>query len=132
MSQISKQNTVLAVDDYPAGLMVLKMLLELEGYEVETAHCGLEAIEKVRAATAPYRAILMDIKMHDINGFEVIKIIRQIEAQKKYRNYVIAVTANAMSGYEQFCLDSGMDDYISKPINPAILAQKIASICVGA
>lgn len=132
MGKISKLNKILAVDDYPAGLRVLTMLLELEGYAVETANCGIEAVEKVRASNEPYRAILMDIKMHDINGFEAIKIIREIEKQKKYRNYVIAVTANAMSGYEQFCLDSGMDDYISKPINPDILAQKLASICVAA
>lgn len=132
MRKTSKQNTVLAVDDYPAGLMVLTMLLELEGYAVETANCGLAAVEKVRAATEPYKAILMDIKMHDIDGFEVTKIIRQIEVEKDYRNNIIAVTANAISGYEQFCLDSGMDDYISKPINPTVLAQKLASICIAA
>ena len=132
MSKISTQNKVLAVDDYPAGLMVLTMLLELEGYEVETANCGFDAIEKVRNASEPYRAILMDIKLHDIDGFEVTKIIRQIEAEKNCRNHVIAVTANAMSGYHQFCLDSGMDDYISKPLNPTILAQKLANLCVAA
>jgi CheY-like chemotaxis protein len=132
MSKISKQNTVLAVDDYPAGLMVLTMLLELEGYAVETADCGFAAVKKVRSAAEPYRAILMDIKMHDMDGFEVTKIIRQIEVEKKYRNHIIAVTANAMSGYEQFCLDSGMDDYISKPINPSVLAQKLATMKIAA
>jgi CheY-like chemotaxis protein len=70
--------------------------------------------------------------MHDMDGFEVTRIIRQIEVEKDYRNNIIAVTANAMSGYEQFCLDSGMDYYLSKPINPSVLAQKLAHICVAA
>lgn len=132
MNKISKQNTVLAVDDYPSGLMVLRIMIELEGYNVETANCGSDVIDKVRASTEPYKAILMDIKMHDIDGFEVTKIIRQIELEKNYRNHVIAVTANAMFGYEQFCLDSGMDDYISKPVRAHILAQKLADISIAA
>jgi len=118
--------TILLVEDYPPGMMVSTLMIEHLGYAVETASCGLEAIEKVRAATRPYMAIMMDVKMRDMNGFEATKTIRKLEQQKGYCNTIIAVTAHALAGDRERCMEAGMNDYISKPIHPDILAQKLA------
>ena len=120
--------TVLLVDDYPAGMLVGRMMIEHLGYAVETACCGMEAIEKVRAATKPFMAVLMDVRMHDMEGTEVTKIIRGIEQEKGFSTIIIAVTAHALAGDRERCLKAGMNDYISKPIHPEILAQKLAAI----
>ena len=120
--------TVLLVDDYPSGVLVGTLILEHLGYAVQTASSGREAIEKVRHATRPFLAILMDIKMHDIGGFEATKTIRILEREKGYCNTIIAVTAHALAGDRERCIDAGMNDYISKPIHPDILAHKLAAL----
>ncbi len=122
----STQETILLVEDYPPGILIGTLMIEHLGYAVEIAECGLEAIEKVRAATAPFMAILMDIQMHGMDGFEATKNIRTLEQEKGYRNTIIAVTAHALAGDRERCLEAGMNDYISKPIHPDILAKKLA------
>lgn len=122
------QPTVLLVDDYPAGMMVSIMMIEYLGYVVEGVSSGAEAIEKVRGRTKPYMAILMDINMHGINGLETTKIIREVEQQKGYYSTIVAVTAHAFAGDRERCLEAGMNDYISKPIHPDILAQKLSQL----
>ena len=107
-------------------MLVSTMMIEHLGYAVETADCGLEAIEKVRLATRPFMAILMDVQMQGMNGFEATKIIRELEKAKGFSNTIIAVTAHALAGDRRRCLEVGMNDYISKPIHPDILAQKLA------
>jgi two-component system sensor histidine kinase/response regulator len=120
--------TILLVDDYPAGLLVGTMLLEHLGYNVEVVTSGEEAIEKVRATTTPFMAILMDVNMEGMDGFAAIKIIREIEQEKGYSNTIIAVTAHAQDGDRSYCLDAGMNDYISKPIQADILEQKLKEL----
>lgn len=119
--------TVLLVEDYPAGMLVGTLMIEHLGYAVETADCGKEAIEKVRTAAKPFMAILMDVEMHGgMDGIEATKTIRTLERERGYSNTIIAVTAHALAGDRERCLEAGMNDYISKPIHPDILAQKLA------
>ena len=120
--------SVLLVEDYPAGTLVGVMMLEHLGYAVETAACGQEAIEKVRASSKPFLAILMDVQMPDMDGFAATKCIRTLEQEKGFRNTIIAVTAQALAGDRERCLTQGMDDYISKPLRPAILAKMLAEL----
>ena len=124
--------TILLVEDYPAGMLVGTLMIEHLGYAVEAASCGREAIEKVRAAAKPFMAILMDVSMHDMDGFETTKIIRKLEQEKGFFNTIIAVTAHALAGDRERCLEAGMNDYISKPIHPVILAQKLAVLAKAA
>ena len=131
MNSLSPNHTILLVDDYPAGIIVGTMMIEHLGYSVETATCGRDAIEKVREATRPFMAILMDIQMHDMDGFEVTKRIRELEQEKQYRTTIIAVTSHGLVGDRKRCLDAGMDDYISKPIHPIILEQKLAALSLA-
>jgi len=125
---LTSQGTVLLVEDYLPGILVGTLMIEHLRYKVETASSGKEAIEKVRDAGCAYMAILMDIQMHDMDGFEATAIIRKLEQEKGYCNTIIAVTAHALAGDRQRCLNVGMNDYISKPIHPDILAQKLAAL----
>jgi CheY-like chemotaxis protein len=119
---------ILLVEDYPPGMLVGALMIEHLGYAVETASCGQEAIEKVRAAPKPFMAIMMDVQMRDMDGFEATKTIRALESGKGFSNIIIAVTAHALAGDRERCLEAGMNDYISKPIHPDILAQKLAAL----
>ena len=118
---------ILLVEDYPANAMVATLMLENLGFSVETATCGSEALEHVEKSNKPYSAILMDVQMHDMDGYETTRRIREIEKDRKYRNRIIGVTAHALAGDKERCIEVGMDDYMSKPINPGILADKLAS-----
>ncbi|MDP1670606.1 MAG: response regulator [Alphaproteobacteria bacterium] len=120
--------SVLLVEDYPASVLVGTLMLEHLGYTVDTACCGLEAIEKVDAASKPFMAILMDVQMPGMDGFEAMNIIRKLEREKGYRNTIIAVTAQALAGDRERCLAAVMDDYFSKPIRPDILKKKLAEL----
>jgi CheY-like chemotaxis protein len=86
----------------------------------------------VQSATKPFLAILMDVNLYDMDGLEVIKVIRKLELEKGYSNTIIAVTAHALAGDRERFLEAGMNDYISKPIHPDILAQKLAVLAKAA
>jgi CheY-like chemotaxis protein len=83
------------------------------GYRADLAANGLEAIQSLERQ--PYDVILMDVQMPEMDGLEAT---RQICARwpREQRPQIIAMTANAMQGDREMCLEAGMDDYISKPI----------------
>ena len=75
-------------------------------------------------AIRPYDLILMDVQMPEMDGIEATRAIRN--SRNDYRSIpIIALTANAMIGDREKCLESGMDDYIAKPLNPNELVEKI-------
>jgi len=121
-------DTILLVEDYPANVMVAQMMLENLGYKVDVASSGFDALEIIKSGPAAYHAILMDVQMPHMDGLETTKLIRQLELQYGRRNWIIGVTAHAMTGDRERCLDIGMDDYISKPINPDVLASKLLNL----
>jgi len=125
---VSQQKIILLVEDYPAGMLVGTLILEHLGYKVETADSGHAAIEKLLTAPQHFLAILMDVQMQDIDGFEATKIIRELEFKGTLtqENIIIAITAHALAGDRDRCLKAGMNDYISKPLHPDILAKKLA------
>lgn len=123
-----KRGKVLLVEDYPANAMIAALMLENLGFGVDSAACGHDAIRKVRDLRAPYAAILMDIKMEDGDGFDATRRIRALERKKGFRHVIIAVTAHALAGDRRRCLEAGMDDYMSKPLHPRILEQKLARL----
>jgi CheY-like chemotaxis protein len=95
------------------------------GFAAEVAYSGNEAIKKIKSRSEPYHAILMDVQMHDMDGYETTRHIRAIEETKNFRHYIVCVSANAFSDDRVRSLDAGMDDYISKPVNPETLAEKL-------
>jgi two-component system CheB/CheR fusion protein len=105
---------VLAVDDNPESLRVLKLYFEEQGGKLMTADSGKEALKLIEKDT--FDLILMDMQMPEMDGLETTKRIRGIGNIKK-RTPVIALTANAMPGDKEMCLKAGMNDYLTKPID---------------
>lgn len=107
--------SILLVEDQLTNRLVVENILENMGLKTIHAENGMEAVEKVQSAT--FDLILMDVQMPVMNGFDATREIRKIE-QTENRAHVpiIAITANAMQGDREKCLESGMDDYIAKPI----------------
>jgi CheY-like chemotaxis protein/HPt (histidine-containing phosphotransfer) domain-containing protein len=97
-------------------------LLKKAGYSVDAVEDGRMVMEAVKRRA--YDLILMDVQMPEMNGFEATKIIREMEGEAKHTP-IIAMTAHAMKGDRERCLQAGMDDYISKPIEPQELFHAI-------
>ncbi|MCR8921162.1 response regulator [Dasania sp. GY-MA-18] len=117
-----KEKIVLIAEDNPVNQMVLKGMLEKLDCIVLTANNGQQALDTLQQQ--PVDIILMDCQMPIMDGFEATKKIRQTNSA--YSNVpIIAVTANAMAGDNEQCIALGMNDYIKKPINRELLAQKI-------
>jgi CheY-like chemotaxis protein len=94
-------------------------MLSRLGYRADLAANGLEAIAAVERQA--YDIILMDVQMPELDGLEATRRIRALGAGMN-RPWVIALTANAMSGDREICIEAGMDDYISKPMRAGDLA----------
>jgi CheY-like chemotaxis protein len=106
--------TVLLVDDDSRNIFALSSVLERRGMHVLTATNGREAIELVESV--PNVAIvLMDIMMPGMDGYQTIEAIRQLPAFRRLP--IIALTAKAMKGDREKCLDAGASDYLAKPVN---------------
>ncbi|MFO1243394.1 MAG: ATP-binding protein [Rickettsiales bacterium] len=120
---------VLLVEDYKPNVMVAQSLLEELGYLIDVAVSGKEALAVLGSNRESYTAVLMDIQMPDMDGLEATYFIREEEKQKNLpRLPIIAMTAHALLGDKERCLDAGMDDYISKPFQPEELEQALSRI----
>ncbi|OJX29923.1 MAG: response regulator [Chryseobacterium sp. 36-9] len=105
---------ILIVDDDPRNIFALKLTLKARGYQIETSTSGQEAINILKNQDN-INAVLMDMMMPDMDGYEAMKIIRRTEAIKD--TAIIAVTAQAMPEDREKCLEAGADDYVTKPID---------------
>lgn len=110
-----KKGRVLAVDDSEDNRLLLKWFLNKIGFEVDVAANGREGIEK--ALSGDYSLVLLDIQMPDLDGFEVLKKLRQ----NNYQGPLVALTAHAMKGDRERCLAEGFTDYLSKPFDQEVL-----------
>ena len=114
--QIAGSRRLLLVEDNPVNRLVAQKMLASLGHECDTAENGHVALE--RLAQAPYGLVLMDCQMPVIDGYEATRRWREQEtARAAARLPIIAMTANAMTGDRQRCLDAGMDDYLAKPVS---------------
>lgn len=105
----------LVVDDYFINQELIKEMMQLMNCKVDVADDGTQTMDKYRQNN--YDIIMLDVQMPEIDGYEVTKQIRQIEATgTRPRTIIVALTANALPDDEKKCLDAGMDDYISKPL----------------
>ena len=115
---------ILLVEDNLVNQKVAGKMLERSGHGVTIAANGQEAIAAF--ARQPFALVLMDIQMPVMDGFEATQAIRDLEKESGRHTPIIALTAHAISGYREKCLEQGLDDYLSKPIKLADLNAKIA------
>ncbi|MDY6940156.1 MAG: response regulator [Cyanobacteriota bacterium] len=101
--------------------VALRMFARL-GYEADLATNGEEALAALRRQQ--YDVVFMDVQMPHVDGFEATQTIRE-EWQDDTRPWIVAMTANAMRGDREKCLEAGMNDYISKPIQLEAIAQAL-------
>ena len=113
---------ILLVEDNLINQKVAQKLLEKDGHQVTIAENGEEALLAYHSER--FDVILMDIKMPVMDGFTASQKIRERETSGNHVN-IIAMTANALEGHREKCLEAGMDDYISKPISRENLQRKL-------
>ena len=117
--------TVLIVEDNPVNQMVIQELMMASGYETKLADDGEQALQIIAEGGVDF--VLMDCQMPVMDGFEATIRIREIEDEQGLaRMPIIAVTANAIKGDRERCLDAGMDDYVTKPIDTKRLEDAIS------
>lgn len=128
-STAAKQH-ILIVDDNPMNQRVLAAIVKKSGSTSTLVSDGQQAVDYLRAT--PCDLVLMDCQMPVLDGWEATRLIRELEALGQLPRDtraplpVIAVTANAMEGDREKCLDSGMDDYLTKPVKPQTVLEAIA------
>ncbi|MEQ1936738.1 response regulator [Mesorhizobium sp. CN5-321] len=127
--QASSQGTapidILIAEDNEVNQLVFGQILSGLGLSYRIAGNGRTALEMYR--TLSPRLILMDVSMPEMNGYEATRAIRAEEADRDIHIPIIGVTAHALKGDREKCLDCGMDDYLSKPISPDRLGAKIGN-----
>ena len=109
----------LVVDDDIRNIYVMTGLLEQFGMSVVSAEDGRAAITMLQKS-GDIDVVLMDVMMPELDGYETMRAIRFIEALRSLP--ILAVTANAMKGDRERCIEAGASDYISKPVEPEALA----------
>ncbi|HEX5621612.1 MAG TPA: response regulator, partial [Solirubrobacteraceae bacterium] len=114
---------VLVAEDNEVNQLVIEKMLIKRGVEVDIANDGLEALAKL--ATGSYAAVFMDCQMPNLDGYATTGRIREREGAGE-RLPVIALTAHAMKGDRDRCLEAGMDDYLAKPLRPDELDDVLA------
>ena len=120
----------LVADDYIINQELTKEMMEIMGCVVDVAENGFETLDKYQKNN--YDIIMMDVQMPEMDGYEVTRKIRELEKSTgKSRITIIAITANAMPGDQEKCLDAGMDDYISKPIRGENLENILTKYLIG-
>jgi len=113
---------VLLVEDNPTNQFVARRMLEKAGCRVDVVVNGAEALERLQEHT--FAIVFMDCQMPVMDGYEATRRIRQMSGPIAAIP-IVAMTANAMAGDRERCLEAGMTDYVSKPLKPALLAEAL-------
>ena len=114
---------VLLVEDNVVNQKVVMAILRKQGFHIDVANDGREALNKLEASGGDYHLVLMDIQMPVLDGLETTRAIRR---DPRWQNLpIIAMTAHAMNGDRERCLQAGMNAYISKPVQPAHLVSMV-------
>jgi two-component system sensor histidine kinase/response regulator len=119
---------ILLAEDHPVNQQLTVRLLQKRGHTVVVASDGQDALAAV--SRERFDVVLMDLQMPRMSGFEATAAIRERERASGHRIPIVAMTAHAMAGDRERCLDAGMDAYLSKPLAAAVLYQTIECLPV--
>jgi len=119
LGEKEQQLNILLAEDNPVNQRVATRVLEKRGHKVTIAVNGREAVEKWKQSR--YDVVLMDIQMPEMDGFEATAAIRKLEEERGFHQPIIAMTAHALKGDREKCLEAGMDEYVPKPIKAKVL-----------
>jgi two-component system, sensor histidine kinase and response regulator len=120
---------VLVAEDNPVNRQLALRLLEKQGHLVTLASDGADALRCLEEQE--FDVVLMDVQMPDLDGLQVTAAIREREKKTGGHLPIVALTAHAISGYREACLEAGMDAYLSKPFQPQELYQVLESVQVA-
>jgi CheY-like chemotaxis protein len=125
--QLNATLRVLVAEDNRVNQRVAEGMLRNMGHSVTVANTGCEAVAQWREGQ--FDLILMDVQMPEIDGFEATGQIRQQELLMGTHVPIVAMTAHAMKGDRERCLQAGMDDYVTKPVSPEALRRTLGRCC---
>ena len=115
---------LLLAEDSSVNQKVVMGILRKLGYHMDVVNNGVEVLKALE--TQPYDLVIMDVQMPEIDGLEATRIIRNVHsAVLNHQVPVIALTAHAMQGDRELCMQAGMNDYVSKPIVPSVLVETL-------
>lgn len=117
---------ILVAEDNAINQRVMKLILQRAGFAIDMVWDGSEAV--AAHAAKPYDLILMDCQMPVMDGFEASRAIRALGGVQPI---IVAVTANALTGEREKCLDAGMNDYLSKPFQAEQLVSLVKRWCTA-
>jgi len=119
------QIKILVVEDNLVNQEVALGMIENIGFQADVADNGRDGLDKLK--NEHFDLVLMDCQMPVLDGYAATRELRQFEKEGEHKP-VIALTANAMTGDEEKCLEAGMDDYLSKPFEPDMLEEKVIAL----
>ncbi len=124
MEPATRRTRILLAEDNPTNQFVALAILRKMGYRADAVANGLETLKALESL--PYDLVLMDCQMPEMDGYETTRRIRQPDSRVRNPAVpIIAMTANAMRGDRDKCIEAGMDDYIAKPVDPPTLSEVI-------
>ena len=120
---------ILVAEDGEVNQEVAVAFIEMLGHTAEVASSGPEALSAFERSK--FDIIFMDLEMPGFDGFDATRLIREMERKTGTCTPIVAMTAHALSGYRELCLAAGMDDFVTKPLNPDVISAVIERYCLA-